>query len=975
MRANVDRFVSYFRFLVACAIVLGGLLQHSAIAGQPNIIVILTDDQGYGDTSAHGNPTLATPNLDRFEKESRSFHQFFVSPTCAPTRSALMTGRHEFFNGVTHTILERERLTPNAVTLAETLRDAGYATGIFGKWHLGDEEAYRPNRRGFDEFFIHGAGGIGQSYPGSCGDAPENKYTDPYILHNGRFVQTSGYCTDVFFDQATRWMDQQRAKKPFLCWIATNAPHAPYIARPEDAALYAKDGIDPQLQNFFGMIHNIDQNVGRLMDQLDRWQIANDTLVIFMNDNGSAIGAQHFNAGMRGAKGSPWLGGTRANAFWRWPGHIEPGPCDALTAHVDLFPALAKIANAPLSAAAQTQIQGRDLTPLLENPNLPWDDRTLVTHVGRWPQGTDPSEFKYRQASIRNTRYTLVSAAGGREPKWELFDVIEDPSQRTNIIDRHPEVAKELAAQFDAWWENVQPNLVNEQVDAPEENAFKVLFRKQTEKEGIPRAPASRPNIVWIIVEDMSAHFSCYGENTISTPNVDELARTGVRFTRAFVTAPICSTSRSALITGMYQTSIGSQNHRSSVPAHPISLPPGVRIVPQILREAGYHCNNVTWEDFLRSGKDLEAKPNVQVAKTDYNFEWNPEAAYDNAHWKLRPADKPFFVQIQLHGGKFRGQAPKAQWPERVQRELGSVTSPESVRLPPYLPDDPVVREDWAQYLDCVRYTDHQVGTIVERLKQEGVWDNTYLFFMTDHGISHVRNKQFLYDGGLHVPLIVHSPGVNQPLVRDDLVEHIDLAATALTLAKVDLPSRMQARSLLVGKDFKEREAVFAARDRADETVDMIRSVRTGKLKYIRNGFPNRPYLQPNAYKDSKAIVQAMRRLHAEGKLTAEQSLIMAETRPLEELYDLENDPLELRNLADRPEWREQLETMRERLMRWRSESKDTDEPESEAIYELEAAADHIEGGKGNRSPEYRANLESMRRWRTEKPFHPFPTK
>jgi arylsulfatase A-like enzyme len=960
------------------ALVIGLLLQQASVARPPNIILILTDDQGYGDISAHGNPTLATPNLDRMERESRSFRNFFVSPTCAPTRSALMTGRHEFFNGITHTILERERLEPSAVTLAQTLRDAGYATGIFGKWHLGDEEAYRPNRRGFDEFFIHGAGGIGQSYPGSCGDAPGNQYTDPYILHNGRFVKTNGYCTDVFFDQAKLWMDQQRSKGPFLCWIATNAPHDPYIARPQDAALYAKEGLDPKLQNFFGMIHNIDQNVGGLLDQLDRWQIANDTLVIFMNDNGSAIGAQHFNAGMRGAKGSPWLGGTRANAFWRWPGHIDPGPCDALTAHVDLFPTLAKIAQAPLSQRAQAQIQGRDLGPLLRDPNHPWENRTLVTHVGRWPKGTEPNEYKYRQAAIRDSRHTLVSLSGSRESKWELFDVLDDPGQQSNIIDQKPEIAKKLASQYDLWWESIQPHLVNEQVDAPEENSFKVLFREQTSQEGLPQAGlplarSSRPNIVWIIVEDMSAHFSCYGESTISTPNVDQLARTGVRFTRAFVTAPICSTSRSALITGMYQTSIGSQNHRSSVPGHPIYLPPGVRLVPEILRQSGYHCNNVTWEEFLRSDAALASDPNVPIAKTDYNFEWEPRNAYDESHWKLRPSEKPFFVQIQLHGGKFRGQAPKPAWPERVERELGSVTAPDSVRLPPYLPDDEVVRQDWAQYLDCVRYTDHQVGTIVERLKQAGVWDNTYVFFMTDHGISHVRNKQFLYDGGVHVPLIVHIPGSDQPSVREDLVEHIDLAATALSLAKVNRPDRMQARPLFEQPGSKEREAVFAARDRADETVDMIRSVRTKKLKYIRNGFPTRPYLQPNAYKDSKAIVQSMRRLHAEGKLTPEQSLIMAPTRPLEELYDLETDPYELRNLADRPEWTEQLEEMRGRLIRWRRESKDCDQPEPESIYEREAAAEHSEGGKGNRSPEYRANLETMRRWRTEKPFQPFP--
>ncbi len=937
----------------------------------PNIIVVLTDDQGYGDLSAHGNPTLRTPNLDRLEQESRSLTQFFVSPTCAPTRSALMSGRHEFFNGVTHTILERERMALGTVTLAEILKDAGYATGIFGKWHLGDEDAYRPDRRGFEEVFIHGGGGIGQTYPGSCGDAPGNKYFDPFILHNGRFVKTNGYCTDVFFRQAMQWMDQKRTEQPFFCWIATNTPHDPYLARSDDAALYAQSGLDPKLQNFFGMIHNIDENVGALLDQLDAWQIANDTLVIFMNDNGSAIGAQHFQAGMRGAKGSPWLGGTRANSFWRWPGHIPPGPCDALTAHIDVLPTLANIAGASLSDSVQAQIQGRDLTPLLLNPDHAWEDRTLVTHVGRWPKNAEPKEHRYRQAAIRNSQYTLVSIKGGVAPQWELFDVVHDPGQTKNIVETQPEIATALAQEFDAWWNNVQPYLVNEQVAAPEENPFKSLFREQIATEGIPELPDPRPNIVWVIVEDMSANFSCYGETDIQTPHVDAFAQSGVRFTRAFVTAPICSTSRSALITGMYQTSIGSQNHRSSVPGHPIFLPSGVRIVPEILRESGYHCNNVTWEDFLRSDEKLADTPNVPVAKTDYNFEWEPEKSYDAAHWKLRPAGKPFFVQIQLHGGKFRGQVPGPGWPNRVQRELGSTTSPSQVHLPPYLPDDEVIRQDWAQYLDCVRYTDFQLGKIVDRLKASGVWDNTYVFFMTDHGISHVRNKQFLYDGGLHVPLIVRIPGIDQPSVRDNLVEHIDMAATTLSLAKISLPNTMQGRPLLKSNgrpNATDREAVYAARDRADETV----AVRTERWKYIRNGFPTRPYLQPNAYKDSKAIVQTMRRLHAEGRLNSAQSLIMAESRPVEELYDLVNDPYELNNVANDPAGQGMLDAMRRRLQQWQSLTADPAEPESESVYEMEAAADHIEGGKGNRSPEYQANLELMRRWRSEKPFHPF---
>jgi arylsulfatase len=260
-----------------------------------------------------------------------------------------------------------------SVTIAQVLQNAGYATGIFGKWHLGDEAEYRPESRGFNEVFIHGGGGIGQTYPGSCGDAPGNKYFDPMILHNGKFETTQGYCTDVFYAHATQWMDAQRnTRQPFFAYIPTNAPHGPYIARPEDKALYEGKGLKPDTESFFGMIHNIDQNVGKLLAKLADWGIANETLVIFMNDNGGTAGVSVFNADMRGSKGSAWLGGTRASSFWRWPGVVEPGDCAALAAHIDFFPTLADLAGITLPENAKAQVEGRSLVPLLENPSAPW---------------------------------------------------------------------------------------------------------------------------------------------------------------------------------------------------------------------------------------------------------------------------------------------------------------------------------------------------------------------------------------------------------------------------------------------------------------------------------------------------------------------------------------------------------------------------------------------------------------------------
>ncbi len=455
---------------------LVSLLSAAPLAGRrPNIILLITDDQGYGDLSCHGNPVLKTPNLDRLHREGVRFRDFQVSPTCAPTRAALLTGRHEFRNGITHTIHERERLTPDAVTLAQVLKPAGYTTGIFGKWHLGDEPDRWPDKRGYDEMFIHGAGGIGQSYPGSCGDAPGNSYFSPAILHNGKFEKTDGYCTDVFFSQAIKWIGEVKGKQPFFAHIATNAPHAPLDVKPEDAARYAGK-VPEQTAKFFGMIANIDDNTGRLLAKLTEWGIERDTLVIFMNDNGGTAGVKLFNAGMRGAKVTPWQGGVRAASFWRWPGTLTPGDVDALAAHIDVLPTLAEITGATLSDKVTKQVEGRSLVPLLENPQAAWPDRTLVTHVGRWERG-DAAEAKYWGCAIRNSRWKLVNME--KEKSWQLFDLKNDPGEKQNQAAAQPAVMEQLMAEYEAWWTSVQPQLVNEAAVIPAENSFRTLYREQ----------------------------------------------------------------------------------------------------------------------------------------------------------------------------------------------------------------------------------------------------------------------------------------------------------------------------------------------------------------------------------------------------------------------------------------------------------------------------------------------------------------
>jgi arylsulfatase len=444
-----------------------------AAASQPNLVFVLTDDQGYGDLACHGNPVIHTPNLDRLHDQSVRLTDYHVSPTCAPTRCALMTGRHEFRSGVTHTILERERMSLKARTYVQALKAAGYSTGIFGKWHLGDAAPYQPNNRGFDEVFIHGCGGIGQDYPGTCSDAPGNTYFNPAILHNGTFERTQGYCTDVFFSQALRWIEQKHTgQKPFFALITPNAPHAPLICPEEYQRMYQGQNLGEDVEKFFGMITNIDDNVGRLMSRLNDWGLERNTLLIFMTDNGGTAGVRVFNAGMRGAKVTPYQGGTRVPAFFRWTGTLEPGDVDKLTAHIDIFSTLAEIAG----AAAPAGLDGRSLMPLLKDRQAPWPDRYLFTHVGRWPKG-QAQAAKYSQCSMRSARFSMVNI--GPAKNWELYDLKADPGEKTNVAAQHPDEVRAMDVAYSQWWDSVQPDLENEDAVPPRVAPYKQIYWKQ----------------------------------------------------------------------------------------------------------------------------------------------------------------------------------------------------------------------------------------------------------------------------------------------------------------------------------------------------------------------------------------------------------------------------------------------------------------------------------------------------------------
>ncbi len=415
---------------------------------KPNILIILTDDQGFSDLGFYGNPSLETSHLDALARESVRLEDFLASPTCSPTRAALMTGQHEFKVGITHTISGRSLLKPDMPTLPAHFQAAGYRTAIFGKWHLGETYPSRPQDRGFDEVFIHLGGGIGQT-PDYWG----NSYFDPHIHHNGTWTATEGYCTAVFSQAAWDWIDNGSAS-PWLAYLSLNTPHTPLQVDEKLAQKYLDKGLPKSQARFYAMIDDLDREIGELLQKLDDSGQADDTIVLFMGDNGSAKGGRpdemEYNAGLRGTKASAYQGGVRVPCLIRWPaGNIKGGRAvDTLASMIDIFPTLAELAGIPLDKENPTD--GRSLTPLLHTKtNATWADRTVVTHVGRWPN-EQAEAHKHKGSAIRNERFTLVNGAA-------LYDLENDSGEQNDVSKEYPEAFQTLTKQYNQWWNAVRP--------------------------------------------------------------------------------------------------------------------------------------------------------------------------------------------------------------------------------------------------------------------------------------------------------------------------------------------------------------------------------------------------------------------------------------------------------------------------------------------------------------------------------------
>jgi N-sulfoglucosamine sulfohydrolase len=418
-----------------------------------------------------------------------------------------------------------------------------------------------------------------------------------------------------------------------------------------------------------------------------------------------------------------------------------------------------------------------------------------------------------------------------------------------------------------------------------------------------------RPNILWLLAEDIGPEvFSHTGTPQADTPVIDAFAREGVRYARAYTTAPVCSPSRTALITGMYATTLGGHHHRTK---NKPPLPEGVRILPDRLREAGYFTANLT---VLPESAGFKGS-----GKTDWNFQYAGKA-FDSKNWSDLKAHQPFYAQLNFNETHRVFHGP-------------TVADPAKIVLPPYYPDHPVARQDWAAYLDSARALDAKVGKVLELLKTDGLAENTIVVLMGDNGQAHIRGKQFLYEEGLHVPLIVRWPaGVAKPpgytsgTVDQHLVLSLDLTASTLAWAGLEPPPGMQGR-VFPGHGFAApRDMVFAARDRMDATTMRHRTVRNNRYRYIRNFTPEMPFFSPNAYKAQQyPMWNLVQELHAAGKLNPVQAQLCAPRMPEEELYDLETDPHEIQNLAKstQPEHTAALTQLRQALETWMLETKD----------------------------------------------------
>ncbi|MFM8890354.1 MAG: sulfatase-like hydrolase/transferase, partial [Planctomycetia bacterium] len=858
---------------------------------RPNIVLIMADDFGYECVAANGGESYATPHLDRLAATGLRFTHCFVQPLCTPTRVELMTGKSNVRNYVRFGLLPRgER------TFANLLHEAGYATAVCGKWQLGREPDL-PRHFGFDESFLwqHTRRPPRYANPGLEVNGVEKDFRD------GEYGPTlvNDFALDFLARHAAA---ARRGEKPFFLYYPMMLTHGPFQPTPDSADWDPRavgEKVNDKPRHFADMVAFMDTLVGRLVDRLDELGLRENTLLLFLGDNGTASGlvSRFEGRDFKGGKGLSTHRGMHVPGIANWPGRVPAGRvCDDLVTAVDFLPTICEATGTPLPPG----IDGHSFAPQLRG-----ERGTPRDFIYSWYSPRNGGSPKVREAAF--DRHFKLDADG------DLYDLSADPDEKRPIplseaTGAAAAAARKLRGVLDQFAGARPAELDAAAVDAPDEEARtaeREPNQKPSDRERRPKkkprrrggAAVGRPNILWLVAEDTSAgSLSCYGGTLARTPTLDTLASRSVVFDRCF-TIPVCAPSRFMLITGLYPASCGPAQHMRAQGR----IGPEIVGFPTLLRQAGYYTTN--------------------NAKTDYNAPIDVKACWNasgkDAHYRHRPDPAQPFFAVFNHEVTHES----CLFPEREVDLPFPAIAPESVRVPPYQPDTPEIRADWARHANHLGLLDIQIRKHLDELEAAGLADDTIVFFYGDNGGVTPRSKRCLQATGTHVPLLLHVPKKWRHLAPAepgsrvaDPVGFVDFAATVLAMAGVAHPDHMQGESF-AGPDRRPHDHVFCSRDRMDERYDMSRSVMSRRWLYIRHFRPDIPAVQPLAYQFRGRGYQSWAAEAAAGRLTPDSARFWG-PKPPEELYDLESDPDNVRNLAADPAHADTIASLRLALER-----------------------------------------------------------
>jgi N-sulfoglucosamine sulfohydrolase len=875
---------------------------------RPNILFLFADDQCFRTIGALGQTDIDTPNLDRLVRRGTTFtHAYnmgsFSPAVCVASRAMLVSGQMLWQAESLYPRMDEERTAGRL--WPQLLAGQGYATYFTGKWHV------QASAR--DAFHVarNVRGGMPKDVPEGY-DRPHAGKPDAWSPSDprwGGFWEGGTHWSEVVADDAVGFLSEtQEAEDPFFLYVAFNAPHDPRQSPREFIERYPLEriavpasflpvyphhksiGCPPSLrdeklapfprteyavqvhrQEYYAMITHMDEQIGRILDQLEKTGQEENTWIFFTADHGLAVGKH----GLFG-KQNMYDHSLRVPFLVVGPDVPSDQKTDAPIYLQDVMPTTLEIAGLEVPE----WVAFDSLLPHL---------REVTTRSTTETGASASSEVEGRAVTRRDAIYGayLDRQRAVIQDGWKLIVYPEADVVRLYHLVDDPEELHDVAE--DPKFQDRRRQLWRKLLELQDELQDPLDLSKQTHLEARISTSAERPNILWITSEDNSPYLGCYGDPLAQTPHLDQLAREGVRYRHAFANAPVCSTARTTLITGMYATSLGAQHHRSRV-----TLPAAFQLYPTHLRAAGYYCTN--------------------NAKTDYNLAgrhdvWDESSR--QAHYRNRGEGQPFFAIFNLmvsHEGQVAPPANKQAF--RIP--------PEEFPLPPFHPDTPEIRRDWAHYYDQMTVMDRQVGELLEELDREGLSEDTIVFYYSDHGGALPRGKRNIHDSGTLVPLIIRIPDKWKswaPAARgewvDDVVSFVDLPATLLSLAGVPVPEHYEGRPFLGDQRTPPREFAYLYRGRMDERYDMVRAVRDAGFRYIRNYSPHRPWGQYYSYPFQ--VQPSMRSWYAEyvaGRCNPVQSSYW-EPKPGEEFYRIEGDPWELENRLEEPELQDQVARMR----------------------------------------------------------------